>query len=339
MRRLIIATVLFAALLPGSDASAQGTPLPFGDRFTFFRDRPYYEPLFAEPRPARTMILIPAWSEEFPDSVQKGSRFAWQISLGDELPIMTFSNQESDGPVEKGKWGIGLWIPIAFHVIEDFKDESNPIVDTDYHFGFMTKFQWCCLGDRVRLGIRYVPWKHESTHLGDEYTIFAVQNPLFERVNVSHEDWEYGVSFEGDGLLNDDDSWVARHGGLAPRGSGGYYSDHLLGNDQATLTPSQKNFEPSFGFEYRTAEWRGRQNYVSVDVRNKLIYIYHQTPQNPEQRQLSWNIQVGRAVPPGTTGVPLKSYFVQVYRGVNPYGQLRSQKDFWSAGFGWIFGI
>ena len=33
-----------------------------------FRDAFYYEPLLAEPRPARTMLLIPAWSKEFPHS-------------------------------------------------------------------------------------------------------------------------------------------------------------------------------------------------------------------------------------------------------------------------------
>jgi hypothetical protein len=184
-----------------------------------------------------------------------------------------------------------------------------------------------------------VPWNHESTHLGDEYTILAIQDPSFERVNVSYEYWEYGLSIEGGGLLAENDSWTVRHGGLAPWNDDGYYSTHLLGSDEATLTPSARNFEPSVGFEYRWPEWRSRQVYVSADARNKLIYNYHQTPQNPEQRQWSLNLQVGRAVPAGTSGTPLKQYFVQVYRGVNPYGQLRSQKDHWSVGVGWVFGI
>jgi hypothetical protein len=333
MRRTCIATLLLAA-------SAFSLPVFAQDALSteFFRDRPFYEPLLAEPRPARTMLLIPAWSKEFPQSVEKGSRFAWQISLGDELPILTLSSQQSDGPIEKGRWGLGLWIPVSFHVIEDFKDESAPIVDTDYRFGFMTKFQCGCF-ENMRLGVRFVPWSHESTHLGDEYTIFAAQDPSFERINVSYEYWEYGVSLEGGGLFNDDDNWTVRHGGLRPWNADGYYSDHLLGSDLPTLTPSLKNFEPSFGFEYRLREWRGRQTYVSADTRHKLIYNYHQTPDNPEERQWSWNLQVGRAVPEGTSGVPLKQYFVQFYRGVNPYGQLRSQKDYWSVGFGWVFGL
>lgn len=302
-----------------------------------FRDAPYFEPLLAEPRPARIMLLIPAWSKQFPHSVEPGNRFAWQISLGEELPILTLSDQVADGPLNPGRWGLGLWIPISFHVIEDFKDPSAPIVDTDYRFGFMVKFQRRF--EKFRLGLRFVPWNHESTHLGDEYTIFASEDPAFERINVSYENWEYGVSLEGEGLFSDGDTWKARHGGRQPWGSDGYYSDHLLGSDDRTLTPSVANFEPSLGVEYRFSEWRGRQAYVSVDTRYQTVYTYHQTPTNPEPRQWSWNWQVGRAVPEGTRGTPLKQYFVQVYHGVNPYGQLRSQRDYWSAGFGFVFGM
>lgn len=302
-----------------------------------FRDAPYYEPLLGEPRPARTMLLIPAWSEEFPHSVEKGSRFAWQISLGDELPIVTVSNQTADGPLINGRWGLGLWIPISFHVIEDFKDVSNPIVDTDYRFGFMLKFQKAY--ERIRFGVRFVPWNHESTHLGDEYTIFASESRDFERINVSYENWEYGISVEGEELFSDGDSWKLRTGGRKPWGEDGYYSDHLLGSEEKTLTPSSANFEPSLGLEYRFSEWRGRQTYVSVDARYQTVYTYHQAPENPEERQWSSNWQIGRAVSEGTRGVPLKQYFVQAYWGVNPYGQLRSQKDYWSAGLGFVFGL
>lgn len=313
-----------------------------GPKIDFLKDRPFYEPLLAEPRPARTMLLIPAWSKEFPDSVNKGARFAWQISLGDELPILTLSNDHGGGALgSKGTWGLGLWVPLSFHVIEDFKDDSNPIVDTDYRFGFMTKFQCFCF-EKMKLGARFVPWAHESTHLGDEYTIFAQQqNPDFERINVSHEEWEYGISLEGDGLFKDDDMWKLRHGGKQPWSSGGYYSNHLLGSEEPDLTPSQRNFEPSFGVEYRFAPRKpaSRQFYLSADLRHQLIYNYHQTPENPEEKQWSINFQVGTAVQEDTHGTPLKQLFFQISRGVNPYGQLRSQRDFWSAGLGFVFGL
>ena len=245
-----VAFFLACLVLAAQSAWAQ----PSGVRKAGFREEPYYEPLFAEPRAARILLLVPAWSKEFPQSVEPGARFSWQIVLGKELPILAVSSQQADGRLTAGKWGFGFWVPISFHMIEDFKDESNPIVDTDYRFGFMVKGQYAWT-DQVRLGFRFVPLAHESTHLGDEYTIHASAQPGFERVNVSNEYHEYGIS-------------------------------------------------------------------------------------NPEQQQWSWSMQLGRSAVPGTNtrGEPLKQYFVQLYRGVNPYGQLRSQSDYWSVGIGFVFG-
>ena len=94
---------LFVCLvLTAGVAHAQSTV-----RTVAFRDEPYYEPLYAEPRAARVMLLIPAWSEAFPQSVEPGSRFAWQIVLGRELPILAVSSQQGDGALLQGKWGIG----------------------------------------------------------------------------------------------------------------------------------------------------------------------------------------------------------------------------------------
>jgi hypothetical protein len=331
MRRPTLFLLTLGLLAFSSEAYAQEI------QTKMFRDAPYYEPLLGEPRPARTMLLIPAWSKEFPHSVEPGSRFAWQISLGDELPIVAISNQMSARRLDPGKWGVGLWIPISFHVIEDFKDVSNPIVDTDYRFGFMAKVQRRF--EKMALGVRFVPWNHESTHLGDEYTLLANSDPAFERINVSYENWEYGLSLEGEELFSDGDVWKIRQGGRKPWGKDGYYSDHLLDSEEKTLTPSVANFEPSIGLEYRFSEWRGRQTYLSADARHQTVYTYHQTTDNPERQQWSLNWQIGRTVPEGTSGTPLKQYFVQFYRGVNPYGQLRSQKDYWSAGVGFVFGL
>lgn len=38
--------------------------------------------------------------------------------------------------VAAGAIGIGFWLPLSFHTIEDLsKDPSRPILDTDYRFG------------------------------------------------------------------------------------------------------------------------------------------------------------------------------------------------------------
>ena len=323
--------LLSAVFVPLAHAQSRGERWQLSDRL-------YYEPLLAEQRAARMMILLPAWADEFPHSEEPGTRFAWQITLGREIPLIGWQTERIGlKHFSKGKWGVGLWTPVAFHMIEDFKDESSPIVDTDYRFGSMVKFEYG-LSDTSWLSVRYVPWAHESTHLGDEYTIIASRQPDFERVNVSYEYQEYGISFEASDLLSEGDDWTFRHGGIIPWGSDGYYSDHLLTSDEPTLTPSKKNYEPSFGVEFLMPEWRDRQTYFSFDLRDKLIYNYHQTPESPETRQWSFNLQIGRTAPANERQA-LKDYFIQFYRGVNPYGQLRSQKDWWSIGIGWTFGL
>ena len=323
-RGLLILTLGHAGL---AAAAAQGLDVkPFVDTH-------YYDPLKAEPHAARIKILVPAWSKAFPDSLDNTStRFAWQITLGRELPLVAIASESLDeGRVGAGHFGFGVWLPVAFHMIGDFKDPSAPIVDTDYRFGMMTKFQYG-LSETSQLGIRFVPWAHESTHLGDEYTIGAQSRPMFERINVSYEYFEYGISYETD-------RWTLRHGGLKPWGEDGYYSNHLLGSTEPRLTVSTKNFEMSFGAEVQFDQWRGRRFYVSVDTRNKLQYAYHATPAEPETRQWSTNLQIGRTLEEDSGDSPLQDYFVQFYYGVNPYGQLRSQRDYWSAGFGWVFGF
>ncbi|HYT66613.1 MAG TPA: hypothetical protein VEL51_09360 [Vicinamibacterales bacterium] len=330
----IAVAVVLIAIAPRR-ASCQSKPDVW-----MFRDLPYYEPLMAEPRAARVELTLPAFAKQFPHSDKPGNRFAWQITLGRELPIVGVRSEKLDGRVGKGKWGLGLWTPVSFHMIEDFKDESAPIVDTDYRFGTMVKFQYG-IKDDLWLGVKFVPWAHESTHLGDEYTIIAqLRDANFKRVNPSFEYHEYGISiekvFDGDRL-----HLIARHGGINLWGKDGYYSDHLLGEakDAHTLTPSEKNYEPSFGFEVRGRQIRSRHPFASVDTRHKLIYAFDRAPGESEQQQWSMKFAAGLAAPEGTRGIPLKAFYLHYYRGVNPYGQLRAQKDFWTVGLGFIFGV
>jgi hypothetical protein len=327
----IVIAVGLVAIVP-SRASGQTKPDVW-----MFRDLPYYEPLTAEPRAARVELTVPAWAKGFPHSEEPGDRFAWQITLGRELPILGLRSEKLDGRVGESEWGLGLWTPVSFHMIEDFKDESAPIVDTDYRFGTMVKFQYGIKED-LWLGVKFVPWAHESTHLGDEYTIIAQRNPAFKRVNPSFEYYEYGLSIEkvfGADRLH----LTARHGGINLWGEDGYYSDHLLGEDARTLPRSTKNYEPSFGLEVRGRQIGSRHLFASVDARHKLVYAFERVPGETEEKQWSLKFAAGLVAPEGKDGVPLKAIYLHYYRGVNPYGQLRAQKDFWTVGIGWIFGI
>lgn len=311
----------------------------FAQTYTWwFNDRAYFDPLLAEPRAARTQLIVPAVSEEFEYQEQPGDRLTWQITLGRELPIWGKESQLLAGDTRplQGRWGFGVWLPVSFHMIEDFKDESAPIINTDMRFGVMTKTLIGLGGQNKNdysLGIRFTPWAHESTHLGDEFSISAERRrPDFERINISYEYTEYGLSFESPTL-------TLRHGGIYPLGKDGYYSGYLLPAQGGRVVPtSRENFEPSLGFEYRRPSMRTRKVFMSLDARWRTIYDYSKPNDDVrEERQWSYSLMIGLTTLRNTSGVPLKALYFHLYHGVNPHGQFRSQRDYTFFGIGFTF--
>ncbi len=320
------------------------TPEPRADGvWTTFSDRAYYEPILAEPRAARIQLIVPSISDEFEFQEKWGLRPTWQITLGRELPIAVWKSSRlptrSDSLLRADEWGFGIWAPVSFHMIEDFEDPSAPIINTDMRFGAMMKAQRG-LGRGRALSFRMVPWAHESTHLGDEFSISARRrHPSdFERINVSYEYYEYGISI-------DTPTATLRHGGIGilPWKKDGYYSTHLLeGEGNREIPASRLKFEPSLGFEYRwPTVGTGRQTFVSVDLRLKAIYNYHKASADvPEDQQWSLSLMIGKMVQRGSGGsaaVPLRAIYFHLYHGVNPHGQFRSQRNYSFFGVGWTF--
>lgn len=69
-------------------------------------------------------------------------RRMWDIDVGPELPIIGRESRSDDqGTLPEGAIGFEIWLPIDFHMIEDFVDESSPIVNTDYRFDLMAKLR------------------------------------------------------------------------------------------------------------------------------------------------------------------------------------------------------
>jgi hypothetical protein len=186
------------------------------------------------------------------------------------------------------------------------------------------------LSAKVQLG-------HESTHLGDEFTIRAIDayGDEFQRVNVSYEYVEFGVNW--DRLFGG-----ARQHMISLRGSGihtagfrgdpGWYTTTLI--DGTIIQPSRVNFEPAFGVEYTPQGKRGLRPFVSYEGRLRTIYDYARTSASQkEDRQFSSTVIVGiRDLSRAPLGMP--DLIVKGYYGVNPNGQFRSQRDYWMFAFG-----
>jgi len=234
-------------------------------RNEWFRDRDYFDPLIAEPRAPQIAFTFPAWIPELEFSVEPGTRLAWEVSLGREIPIFTRANFDDATRALKGSQGFGLWVDVSFHMIEDMgKDPSNPIINTDYRFSLAKLKYYRVISvsppttgtTPVRrwksIAVRGDLYHHESTHLGDEFVINGqgAHPGEFERQNVSFEFYDIAGAFNwerGDGLLH---SIRGGTTGLV-KPSHGYYSDHTLEfPSPRDVFKSERNFEPYIQYEF-----------------------------------------------------------------------------------------
>jgi len=354
MRSILRAWIVGSILLTPSVASAQSG--------WFLENHGYCDTVLAEPRGAQTTVLFPAWADSFPFAVNDRSSLVWDISVGSSIPFMGFrSRAGTDSPtgVPAGAFGVGLWFPLSFHMIEDMgKDPSNPILNTDYRFGGQVKMQYGLPDDRgwssAHLGMKF-QFGHESTHIGDEFTLGALRTHPneFLRVNVSYEYWDLAGSFEPNFGQDGRHQLKFRAGNIwlwRPRD--GWYSPELLQPYGQFVARSSRNHEPYLQFEwFREPDgtgWLKRLGIItSLDVRNRTIYQYTIVPDDshvnpPEPTQWSANLVAGlRQVRSGAGefGKITPTYFLRWYHGVNPNGQFRSQANFSEIGFGVHFGF
>lgn len=296
-----------------------------------FDDRSYYKPLVAGVREAHLSALFVAVGDPIEFQVSDDDpRWIWDIDAGGELPIFGWDTGTStNGRVRK--FGIGVWIPIDFHMIEDLSDDSRPIVNNDYRFGGMLKAQYG-LANGQWLAAR-LHFGHESTHLGDEFTIVGQREfpTTFERVNVSWEYLDIGLLYE----RSDGSRMSSIRGGITANVDDTYYTTEdgsLTESPRGPVTPSKNRVDPYAGFEITWDEVIGNWDiYASGELRWRTVYDYHkEDPDVSEDRQASVNLIVGTKV----NGPNKASPFLRFYRGVNPHGQFRNQKDYTEIGLG-----
>jgi hypothetical protein len=293
-------------------------------------------------------------TDAFQYAVNPGRGYGWNIDVGHEFPIFGYQSSTVGQPngVAAGSWGVGLWFPLSFHMIEDLgKDPSNPILDTDYRFSGMFKAQYG-LADfgpftQNHLGFRF-QFGHESTHVGDEFTIHATDlfGNQFKRVNVSYEYWDIGFSFEPNWGTDSRQHLKIRGGNIGLFNPGkGWYTPQLEHPVDAVIPGSNRNIEPYADAEYyferdSTCEgfWNCVGPIVSLDIRDRTIYNYAKLTQNqPEDTEVSTNLMGGlRQIRqgPGALGKITPTYYLRYYHGVNPFGQFRNQSNYTLFGFG-----
>ena len=131
----------------------------------------------------------------------------------------------------------------------------------------------------------------------------------------------------------------------------GYYSEQAFEPELRPLAGSHRNTEWYAQFDYqhphlvspdarlgpKILQFERWAFFASADLRDKTVLNYHKARQaDPEDHQLSPNVRVGYRTLLGHAPLALRAVYFRWYRGVNPHGQLRNQKDYTVYGLGLI---
>jgi hypothetical protein len=245
----------------------------------------------------------------------------------------------------KPKWGIAVSLPVSVHVLEDMWDPvTAPVINTDYRFGsarIRAIRYFSGNGFLKNISVSWLPLFHECTHLGDEITIFRMNDTFpITRINVSYEYTEFQLTFN-DPDADRETRHSLRIGGLyriSNRGLG-WFSVRKGVETQADLNIPESNYRAEYYAEYQFQRASGFLaskrfvNLLSFEVRNRLRYGYPlykkvdnvwETTEVKEKMQVNFNLYVGYKFYPRSNNSQSIGLFLHGYKGLNPYGQLRN---------------
>ena len=311
--------VLFTALIALSLCTTQGQEA----KHYFFKDSHILKPFLSEIRSTAIKAEL-AWLNKLDDNYYISDytdRPFIEVHLGTELPVYYLVNRQKDF-----KFSVSGFIGNSL-LIDMFEETTAPVINTDYFFGLKAAAVKNIDHPYIRnLGLKLVPVFHESTHIGDEFSIHGYHDlPTFRRVNVSYEAWEIAA------VLNDPDTIksnlfsakVGFHG--LWNWTKGYYTTDSIETKNQMAPPAEKNYEYYIQLNLqRTKGFLCSERWmsvISVEASNRLKFSYDEAI--PEKRNWNINLYLGWKYISERSGNNL-GFFFRYYAGIIPNGQFRN---------------
>jgi hypothetical protein len=302
-------------------AVKQGFSQKEDNYFSLFQQRTFYKPFASEI--SSTLSKISTGGTK--STLQNGDKIysaLTEIHLGVDLPLLYNKNNFFT-------WQ--FFMPVSIHVLwSTFEETTAPIVNNDYRFAFaFAGIKYFDNNNFIKnISLKITPLAHESTHLGDEVSIYGLQYiDSFYRVNVSYEYYELGL------VINDPDtikgnllSFKFGFMGLINHNKGYYslFEDEIgdrtfFKSDRWAEYYIEVNYKKATGF-LTTKTWHPE---ISVEFRNRVRYQYEKP--GKEDRVWCINAFIGyKFVPKHAKGIESVGNYFRYYNGINPYGQFRN---------------
>ena len=353
MRRLslILLVSLWALTLSAESTTVNGRGLnslrssgAFGRGL--FRYAPFGHSLYADMHPNFVRMDIPYATNHtvYDWGDHTNAAYRWQTTglFGINLPLWT-------GNLVDSAYALNVTMAMSANLWMDFYEfRTSPIVDTDYRIGIpsITFLHRLNRGFFRNYSVQWSPFKHESTHLGDELQVKNVERGYaLKRVNVSYNYTEFVFT------LNEAENRYAENHcirlGLMVLWHKGWYNIDPWDGDSTLATPRYSPWELYLQYQYQSPTSKhGFQGIASAEIRNRAVYGYDLNAKDQssavmraDSRTFTYNIFMGaRYNTPNYDG-----YFsrialgVRLYHGNCPYGQFRSIRNYSQIGVSLMF--
>lgn len=272
---------------------------------------------------------------------------AAEPKLGLQLPIYYYKDQFN-------RWSLST--PVSFSVWFDFAEErTSPILNTDYRFALL-EFNYLRLlsGSAIKnIGFRFIPFFHESTHVGDELIIDKLRDSIpVARINVSYE------TFEISAVINDPYDQILKNHSvrigakfLWNRKKGYYTADSLEMSMPLEIKPSKRWIEPYAQYQYQNPDsWLSNNKMMfvfsqdlSLRVRYSYPFYFKNQSGNIDHYDLGEAYQLCSTTMAGwkfyneKNELSNSSVFFKLYWGINHHGQFRNIPTYVWMGIHWVY--
>ncbi|MEA2076616.1 MAG: DUF1207 domain-containing protein [Candidatus Marinimicrobia bacterium] len=326
MKRLLVKIVLYFIALQS---------FIFASSFTFFTPE-----LFGKPFVSDIRSSIIKFEEGFINDLGNfyyipnyDKRPFSELHIGTDIPLLSY-RMHSDKAYLKVT---SVFTGVCTVILDALEPTHRMVINTDYWLGMeFRSVLYHPMLEKLKLrniGLNFIPIFHESTHLGDEFVIYALNEGTdFYRLNVSYESWVISLTLNDPDTLKGNifstrigmqDIWFK---------SDGFYQYKLSETQGQDLLMSERLFE-----YWLQLNWRRTKGFAasemfhqitSLELRDRIKYGY--IIEDPERR--TWNINAYIGWEYQSKSDRKVGGYLRTYYGINPHGQLRNIDGFYFVG-------
>ena len=258
--------------------------------------------------------------------------------LGTEIPIMIWNI----GGDRLNK--IAFSIPVSVNFLLDISEPiTHPMINTDYRLGALeiNYLHSIGMGFLKNASLKVIPFYHESSHLGDELTVYRMEEGFpITRVNATSNTAEVSLTVNDENAESGPNHSFKIGSSILWNKSTGYYRMRPEEGDTSKITPSDNRFIWYAHYQFHSPTQLMKNpnlsTVLSLELRNRVRYNYPFYIYDPSSSKPPEEVKSDRKFIPSLNGYMGWRYrikkdkagyiglYFRLYYGLNPYGQFRN---------------